>query len=189
MVRISYSRDWSQDICGGNSLWTWNKCNPRTFLRRSALMERSLRDKLAGGGFGRVNPTRSKVMSSIKGRNNKSTEVSLRMLMVRSGLNSWQMNNRAVDGKPDFYFPDAKVAIFVDGCFWHCCTRCGHFPKTRSAFWSAKLMGNRLRDQRTNSNLRLKGVRVVRIWEHELAGNMSQKTVIHRICKAIEAGR
>jgi DNA mismatch endonuclease, patch repair protein len=148
-------------------------------------MERSLKDTLDGDGFGRVDAARSKTMSSIRSNGNRTTEVSMRMLMVRSGVSSWRMNNLTIDGKPDFFFPAARIAIFVDGCFWHCCRRCGHFPKTRSDFWRAKLMGNKLRDQRTSSNLRSKGIRVIRIWEHELAGMAGQKTVVRRICRAI----
>lgn len=152
-------------------------------------MERSLKDTLGGSSFGRVNAARSKTMSSIRGNGNKTTEVSMRMLMVRSGVSSWRMNNRAIEGKPDFFFPSARVAIFVDGCFWHCCPRCGHFPKTRSAFWRAKLVGNKLRDRRTSSNLKTKGIRVIRIWEHALTNIVNQKTVVNRIRKVIGTRR
>jgi DNA mismatch endonuclease (patch repair protein) len=143
-------------------------------------MERCLKDKL-GGGFGRVNPTRSKTMSLIKSTNNKTTERSLRMLMVRAKLKSWRINDRSIKGKPDFFFPCLKLAVFVDGCFWHCCARCGHFPKTHSAFWRAKLIGNRERDRRVNKYLRVSGIMVIRIWEHELVCASGRSKIVARI--------
>jgi|ERR1700723_1525230 len=147
-------------------------------------MERFLKEKL-GAGFDHVSATRSKTMSLIKSTNNKTTETSLRMLMVRSKVKSWRMNDRSIMGRPDFFFPNAKLAIFVDGCFWHCCARCGHFPKTRSGFWRAKLIGNSLRDNRTTVSLRAQGLKVIRIWEHQLKSARSRERVIERICSAL----
>jgi DNA mismatch endonuclease, patch repair protein len=73
--------------------------------------------------------------------------------------------------KPDFVFQKLKVALFVDGCFWHGCPRHATWPKTRAAFWLAKITGNKARDRRVNSALRKRGWTVLRIWEHELARN------------------
>ena len=70
--------------------------------------------------------------------------------------------------RPDFIFPLLRVAVFVDGCFWHGCPRHGTKPKTRAAFWLAKITGNKARDRRVNSALRKRGWTVLRIWEHEL---------------------
>jgi DNA mismatch endonuclease (patch repair protein) len=70
--------------------------------------------------------------------------------------------------KPDFVFPKQRTAVFVDGCFWHGCPRHGTKPKTRAAFWLAKLTGNKARDRRVNRLLRAKGWKVIRVWEHEL---------------------
>jgi len=152
-------------------------------------MERFLKDKLHGG-FRRVKPARSKAMSLIKGKRNKSTENVLRMLMVRSGLRFWRMHEPSVRGSPDFFFPHLKLAVFVDGCFWHYCHRCGHLPRTRSAFWRSKLVGNRLRDSRTNKSLRSQGIKVVRVWEHDLNGRPARQRVIarlHRVITSLEA--
>ncbi len=71
--------------------------------------------------------------------------------------------------RPDFVFPRLRVAVFVDGCFWHGCPRHATWPKTRAAFWLAKITGNKARDRRVNRLLRTKGWRVLRVWEHELA--------------------
>lgn len=71
--------------------------------------------------------------------------------------------------RPDFVFPRLRVALFVDGCFWHGCPRHGTKPKTRASFWLAKITGNKARDRRVNRALRGRGWTVVRVWEHELA--------------------
>jgi len=71
-------------------------------------------------------------------------------------------------GKPDFVFPKLKLAVFVDGCFWHGCPKHGRTPKTRTSFWFAKITGNKARDKRVNHLLRAKGWKVFRVWEHEL---------------------
>jgi DNA mismatch endonuclease, patch repair protein len=78
------------------------------------------------------------------------------------------MHPKAIIGCPDFYFPQKKLAIFVDGCFWHACTRCGHVPKTRSSFWQLKFKRNRRRARIVAIKLRSEGVTVARFWEHEI---------------------
>lgn len=87
--------------------------------------------------------------------------------LVRAGLRGWSMHPDLL-GKPDFYFPRPRLAIFVDGCFWHGCKKCGHVPRTRSEFWRAKLERNQQRDRRVVKRLRSQGVQVIRIWEHRL---------------------
>jgi DNA mismatch endonuclease (patch repair protein) len=64
-------------------------------------------------------------------------------------------------------FPRAKVAIFVDGCYWHCCPIHGTRPRTNASFWAAKLDGNVSRDLETNRTLIEAGWTVVRFWEHD----------------------
>jgi DNA mismatch endonuclease (patch repair protein) len=68
--------------------------------------------------------------------------------------------------RPDIVFPARKVAVFVDGCFWHGCPQHGTRPSANSAYWSAKLARNRARDSRVNDALESAGWRVVRVWEH-----------------------
>ena len=71
-------------------------------------------------------------------------------------------------GRPDILFVGARVAVFVDGCFWHGCPEHGTQPKTRTEFWAAKIARNRERDEEVNAALVAMGWRVVRIWEHQL---------------------
>lgn len=69
--------------------------------------------------------------------------------------------------RPDLVFPRAKVAVFVDGCFWHGCPRHGTMPRQNQEFWSEKIARNKARDARVTRALRRQGWQVVRIWEHE----------------------
>jgi DNA mismatch endonuclease (patch repair protein) len=88
-----------------------------------------------------------------------------------------------VFGRPDFVFPDLKLAVFVDGCFWHGCPR--HFirPRGNAAFWRKKIAGNKSRDRIVNRTLRRMGWRVLRIWEHELVGK-NEARLIGRLQRA-----
>ena len=72
-------------------------------------------------------------------------------------------------GKPDFVFPTKKLAVFVDGCFWHGCSRHGVKPKQNAKFWRRKIATNKARDRLVNRTLRARSWRVLRVWEHELA--------------------
>ena len=114
---------------------------------------------------------RSWHMSRIRARGNKTTEVRLRMLLVRSSIKGWRMHPPAVPGRPDFEFPRAGIAVFVDGCFWHGCPRCfrrRRLPHNNRPYWTAKVDRNRRRDRTVTRMLRRQGWRVVRLWEHSL---------------------
>ncbi|MBI5821849.1 MAG: very short patch repair endonuclease [Verrucomicrobia bacterium] len=111
---------------------------------------------------------RSEVMSRIRGRGNKETELALMTLFRRHHISGWR-RSRPVFGKPDFVFPKLKLAVFVDGCFWHSCPKHRTKPANNAAFWRKKLAANKARDGRVTRTLRRMGWRVVRIWEHELA--------------------
>lgn len=111
---------------------------------------------------------RSEVMSRIRGRGNKNTEIALMNLFRRHHITGWR-RSQLVFGKPDFIFRVAKLAVFVDGCFWHGCRRHGNTPASNRAFWKKKFATNKERDRRVNHVLRKNGWRVVRIWEHDLS--------------------
>ena len=84
-----------------------------------------------------------------------------------NGISGWR-RKQPLFGKPDFVFRKQRVAVFVDGCFWHACPLHGTMPKTNTEFWVAKISKNQLRDQLVNETLTKKGWMVLRIWEHEL---------------------
>jgi G:T-mismatch repair DNA endonuclease (very short patch repair protein) len=70
--------------------------------------------------------------------------------------------------RPDFVFRQVRLAIFVDGCFWHGCPKHATWPANLAAWWRRKIRGNQARDRLVNRSLRRAGWRVLRIWEHEL---------------------
>jgi DNA mismatch endonuclease (patch repair protein) len=152
-------------------------------------VERKLREKLPGGEFVGVPETRSRLMSAIRGKHTKSTEVALRMALVRSGVRGWVLHASHLPGKPDVLFWRQRVAVFVDGCFWHACPQCGHVPKTRSVFWEAKLARNRERDRRVTAALRVTGYSVVRLWEHAFASAGGTRVAIGAIQRACRSRR
>jgi DNA mismatch endonuclease, patch repair protein len=112
---------------------------------------------------------RSRNMRAIKASSNKSTELRLRAEFIRNRVKGWKVRASTLPGTPDFSFKKEKVAVFVDGCFWHGCPRCGHIPKTNRAYWRAKITRNKERDRKSTKELRALGYRVIRIWECQLA--------------------
>ena len=108
------------------------------------------------------------------------------MALVKAGIKGWTLRPANVFGKPDIFFIKRKLAVFVDGCFWHGCVTCGRgFPKTRSTFWRAKLESNKIRDKVVKLNLRKQSIKVVRIWEHTLKNPTKIKTVLKRIASYV----
>lgn len=108
---------------------------------------------------------RSYCMSKIRGHNTKP-ELSLRKELWSRGLR-YRIHSKVI-GKPDLVFIGAKVAVFVDGCYWHGCPK--HFvqPKSNTLFWENKINKNIERDKKVTQQLEAKGWRVIRIWEHEI---------------------
>jgi DNA mismatch endonuclease (patch repair protein) len=125
---------------------------------------------------------RSEVMSRIRGFGNRQTELALLVLLRTAKLSGWR-RHIPVPGKPDFAFPKQKVAVFVDGCFWHGCPKCYIRPKTNRKFWDKKREDNLARDKRVNRQLRSQGWTVIRIWQHSL--QKSPQTCLNRIRRAL----
>lgn len=94
----------------------------------------------------------------------------MRSELHRLGLR-YRLQRRIGDGRgaptPDLLFSRERVAVFVDGCFWHGCPEHGTSPTTNSGYWTTKIARNQARDLRNNAELALAGWTVVRIWEHE----------------------
>jgi DNA mismatch endonuclease (patch repair protein) len=121
---------------------------------------------------------RSRVMATVQSRRNRSTEWRVRAALIRAGIKGWKLNAGDILGKPDFVFPVERVAVFVDGCFWHGCSRCNRVPNSNVAYWKPKIQRNKTRDRATGRNLRRQGWRVIRVWEHQLK---STEYVLNRI--------
>jgi DNA mismatch endonuclease (patch repair protein) len=150
-------------------------------------MERALRRYLPGGGFKNVTLERSLAMSAVRGRGNRTTEVRFRYALVRAGVRGWRMHPEEIPGSPDFLFNDARVVVFLDGCFWHGCKKCGHFPRANAAFWRAKIKRNQQRDSRTTAELRKSTFLVLRFWEHELGDGLDK--CLRRLCDVLRTRR
>jgi DNA mismatch endonuclease (patch repair protein) len=131
---------------------------------------------------------RSEVMARIRGRGNVDTEIAFMRLLRVQGITGWRRHlelslepadssqsvkkkGRRRRVKPDFVFPTHRLAVFIDGCFWHSCPRHATEPKNNGAFWAAKLAANRARDRYVTSALRRQGWQVMRIWEHDVQQN------------------
>lgn len=119
-------------------------------------------------------PSPSSATASVIMRANRPSdtgpEVRLRSALHRSGLRFWRNRTLVAGGvrtRPDILFPRARVAVFVDGCFWHGCPEHGSIPKANSHYWKPKLARNVSRDRITDAALLSSGWAVVRVWEHE----------------------
>ncbi len=110
---------------------------------------------------------RSDVMSRIRSKANKGTEIALARLLRSNSINGWR-RHLLLPGRPDFTFQKLKLIVFVDGCFWHGCPRCYRAPKSQVKYWSEKIVRNRSRDKRVNRQLKKSGWTVLRFWECEL---------------------
>lgn len=106
-------------------------------------------------------------MAAIRSKGNKSTELKLVAILRAHGLTGWR-RHQALPGRPDFIFRKERLAIFVDGCFWHGCPKHCRLPKSRVEYWNPKIARNKLRDRGSRTILRSAGWRVCRVWEHEL---------------------
>jgi len=108
---------------------------------------------------------RSYNMSRIRGANTRP-ELALRKALWREGLRYRLSVN--LPGRPDLIFRKTKVAVFVDGCFWHACPKHLIWPRHNANFWKRKISGNVARDKKVTRELRRTGWLVFRFWEHDV---------------------
>jgi len=110
---------------------------------------------------------RSQIMSNVRSKNNKTTEWKFRAALIRNGYRGWKVRPK-IDFSPDFIFQNKKIAIFIDGCFWHGCRKCKKIPSSNHNYWFQKIKNNRKRDKKANNDLKCDGWIVLRFWEHEI---------------------
>jgi len=127
--------------------------------------------------------TRSWVMSRIRGKDT-GPEVRLRQLLWSHGVR-FRKHDVSVPGKPDLTISKARLAVFVDGCFWHGCPHHYRPPKQRARYWREKLDGNRMRRRDVLRQLRAMDWSVAQIWECRLREN--PLGVMGNLIKRIEA--
>ncbi|MGH9572805.1 MAG: very short patch repair endonuclease [Candidatus Acidiferrales bacterium] len=123
---------------------------------------------------------RSKIMAGIRSRGNTTTELPFETILRTARIRGYR-KHWPVAGKPDFAWPKRKVAVFVDGCFWHGCS-CKYLPRSNKAFWRKKIETNTRRDRRVSRELRGKGWTVIRVKECALR----KKSTLARIMKILD---
>lgn len=109
---------------------------------------------------------RSAVMSSIRSQDTKP-ELHLRRALWRIGARGYRLENRILPGRPDLVFARPRVAVFVDGCFWHGCPSHCRLPASNAEYWTRKIARNVARDSSTTARLANLGWSVLRVWEHD----------------------
>lgn len=124
---------------------------------------------------------RSKNMSSVKSKNNASTEMRFLNFLKESKISGWRRQYKNIQGIPDFVFLKSKTAIFIDGCFWHGCKKHRTIPETNRDFWEQKIRRNTERDREVTKTLKSKGWLVLRIWEHSLKKTDELKKLLSNI--------
>lgn len=124
-------------------------------------------------------------MAAIRSAGNKATELRLAAMLRRARITGWR-RHWPVTGRPDFAFRAERVAVFVDGCYWHGCARHHRLPSDNRAYWRRKLERNRARDRAVTRALRADGWRVVRFWEHDLR---DEARVLKRLGAILEQRR
>ncbi len=127
---------------------------------------------------------RSYCMSRIRATDTQP-EIILRKAISSEGIRGYRLHYKLI-GKPDIVFPKRRIAIFIDGCVWHKCPECFIKPETNKGFWNKKIDSNVKRGNIVNSELKEKGWKVLRIWEHEL---LKGKIIKRRILDKIKDGR
>jgi len=123
-------------------------------------------------------------MSRIRGKNTKPERLVFRELRRRGVY--FARHAKQLPGRPDVVFRNGKVAVFIDGDFWHGF----RFPRWEyklTPFWREKIAGNRARDQRNFARLRRSGWRVVRLWEHQVTKDV--EACVDRVLEVLEKRR
>lgn len=125
---------------------------------------------------------RSELMSRVRQRDT-TPELAIRKVLWSEGLR-YRLHEKILGVRPDIVFRRAKVALFVDGCFWHGCPIHYVKPRTRSEYWDPKLRNNVARDRRQTIELERSGWRVLRFWEHDARDDLDE--VLERTRSAIQ---
>lgn len=127
---------------------------------------------------------RSRIMAAVKGKNT-TPELELRRALHAAGVRGWRNHYKVAAGTPDLAWPALKVAVFVDGAFWH-----GHPSRHRvgrsGAYWDEKIARNVERDRRVDAELQATGWTVLRVWDFEVRKDLptvvEQVTAMLRTC-------
>jgi len=123
---------------------------------------------------------RRRTMQAVKSKDTMP-ELIVRRLLHAKGYR-YRLHNEALPGCPDLIFPARRKIIFIHGCFWHGhnCQRGSRVPKTNTEYWTNKVARNRSRDLRARQELRIRGWKILYVWECELT---NPAAILKRLCK------
>ena len=127
--------------------------------------------------------TRSRIMSKIRATNTKP-EIKIRKILYKSGHKGYRLNYKKAPGKPDICYVGKKVAIFIDGCFWHGCPKCYKKPASNKKYWDEKIKTNKKRDRKVNSALKKGNWTILRFWECEV--NKETENIFTKLEKVLK---
>lgn len=127
---------------------------------------------------------RSRTMRAVRGRDT-GLELRLRAALRARGLRGYRVGPSDVPGHPDIAYPGLRLAVFIDGCFWHGCPEHCRRPSSNTSYWNQKLDRNIARDVETRGRLIEGGWRVERIWEHEITRDLEQAAA--RVAATVQA--
>jgi DNA mismatch endonuclease, patch repair protein len=127
---------------------------------------------------------RSRNMTSIRSKGNATTEGAFLQLLRKAKISGWRRHLN-LPGKPDFVFRSRRLAVFIDGCFWHGCPKCYRLPEDNRPYWKAKVLSNRRRDRRRTRELRLLDWRVLRVWEHSLKSPVGRERILSQLRRVL----
>ena len=115
---------------------------------------------------------RAKCMSKIKRKDTKAERI-FRKAIWHKGIRGYRIDVNQ-PGKPDLFFPRIRLAVFIDGYFWHKCSECFVKPKSNQDYWLPKIERNVERDRENENKLEKMGIEVIRFWEHDIKKNLDQ---------------
>ncbi len=127
-------------------------------------------------------------MSRIKSRGNTTTELKLIKVFRQNEITGWR-RNYSLFGSPDFVFPRNRLAVFVDGCFWHGHPQKCRMPRTNRKYWAKKIERNKARDRQVGKVLRKMGWTVIRIWENEVDRQAAARKIARALKRNEQMGR
>ena len=128
---------------------------------------------------------RSRIMAQVKGSQNKTTELVFVKLLAGESVHGWR-RKYPLQGNPDFVFLKARLAVFIDGCFWHGCPRHCRMPDGNRAYWEQKISRNVSRDKVVTRQLKQSGWSVIRFWEHEMKGGRAFTSKMNRLKRIVK---
>jgi len=128
---------------------------------------------------------RSEIMSKIRSRGNAATELRFIAILKKHRITGWR-RRLVLPGQPDFVFPKQRLAVFIDGDFWHGNPRSFRLPKSNLQYWENKIRGNQRRDRRVSRILRKGGWKVYRFWQSSLG---IEEKVVARLRRGLAVTR